>query len=271
MAKLFPINITINALRIDKNKVSAGLFSQFEEQCLLKVIGWPAVLYDESIDEEKCYIDEFIIIGRHSYKVTPEDMKQTPFLFLVNNEIFKSSLQVLLDNGQNHLESLKTGYQKPIERLNHCLGLVKQDPIKGIEMLSKYDLLGYLYTDEAFYDWQPVFMDDNDLVPVAFNAIQKKVLKDYAEASSRLDVSAWNESAENIASKQSEKQKSIKLLENSIKDTKTVELVVQWFTFNEELLKEELGCAEALYQQYDDHLSQLKQQILSSPKVYVGV
>lgn len=268
-ATVTPINLTIHALRIDNKKVSTGLFSQFNERPLLSNIGWPDIFYEEDPVPGSRSLKSFTIIGRHSYKVTPEEENATPFLYCINHEISKSTLEDLLDEGRRQLEALHSNYVKPIKRYIEIAEELRADPVSGIRQLAEKHKLSNDSFSDPFFDWEPSFLDQAPYA-VVINGIQKKVMSDYEEVATRLLVTDWKEDVLHRELKE-ERQRTIKQLEGSINEHKVDTLILQWFSLNQELLEKEYTEAKAFYKEHEADLARMEGQVLSSPKVYIGV
>ena len=86
----------------------------------------------------------------------------------------------------------------------------------------------------------------------------------------RLLVTDWKEDVLHRELKE-ERQRTIKQLEGSIKEHKVDTLILQWFSLNQELLEKEYTEAKAFYKEHEADLDRMEGQVLSSPKVYIGV
>lgn len=267
-ATIKPLGVTINALRIDNSKITASLFQQFEMGCLLDDIGWPGFLHGK----EEFFATPFLILGRHTYKVSEEDTLKVPFIYSFSNEVKVSNINDLTNNFVQLLEQLRTKLIAKPNKLSKIVSIIEDKPAEVFKLLASENLLGcqnFFDSSKAFYKWQPIFLEA-ETHAVAFNSIHLKILDDYCKTEARLISSSWVDDDTYFDSAE-EKAKDLEALEHSIKETKLDVLVQRWFGLNANIITEELKLAEALYDSYEAQFEQFLQQIKSSPKVYIGV
>lgn len=262
-----PLNVTICSLRVDEKKITPALFQQFENGCLLSDIGWPGIMYGE----DELYSTPFTILGRHSYKVDDVNQRKVPFLYCVKHEIRVTTLRNLRDQSERKLERIRSELIGDTQKLWDISILIAKKPMDGIARLADHNLTGgWPFDDsEAFYQWKPKLIN-SDLFSVAFNPIQVKLLADYGAASNQIIAINWN-SSDSHERAEEEKAQKIESLKLSIKDSKVDTLVQRWFSLNADLMANDLAEVAALIKRYEAHLIELENEIMESPKVYIGV
>lgn len=262
-----PLNVTISALRVDEKKITPALFQQFENGCLLSDIGWPGIKYGE----DELYSTPFTILGRHSYKVDDSYQRKVPFLYCVKHEIRVSTLSYLRDQSERELERIRSELIGDTQKLFDTSGLIAKKPMEGIARLADHNLTGGrpFKDSKAFFQWKPKLIN-SDPFSVAFNPIEVKLLADYGAATNKLIWVKCNSSNSHERAEE-EKAQKIESLKLSIKDSKVDTLVQRWFSLNADLMANELAVVAALIKRYEAHLIELENEIMESPKVYIGV
>lgn len=258
--KITPISVTIKTLRVDDKKITSGLFQQFETGCLLTDIGIHEYIEDKT--------DPFTIIGRHTYKVPEEELEKCPFIYSIKGEIRISTVAQLKMTITSTLNTLKDQLFHLDRNLADAISALSRNSLAGINLLARHQLLDGPREDyPPFYEWNPSYVDEQP-IPVPFNEIQQKILKNYQEAFTATDVMPWSV---HMGDTQDSKKEQLCKAEASMKDSGAIDQVHKWFELNERLILAELEEDESRYENFVGKLEGLIEQVYQSPKLYIGV